>query len=61
MKFTQSYWWRAINWIHGLEMGVQDPKSGKSRPNLHDTILKGKSIGFKPPPPPPSQKGELMI
>jgi hypothetical protein len=25
------------------------PKSGKSRLNLHCTILEGKSIGWKPP------------
>jgi hypothetical protein len=37
------------------------PKSGKSRPNLHGTILEGKSIGSNPIFLKRSSKGELMI
>jgi hypothetical protein len=35
------------------------PKSGKSRLNLHGTILEGRSIGFMNKEK--SSKGELMI
>jgi len=37
------------------------PKGGKSRPNLHGTILEGKSIGSKFKPKKKSSKRELMI
>jgi hypothetical protein len=39
-------------------MKVYDPKSGKSRLNLHGTILEGKSIGLDPKN---ELKGELVI
>jgi len=41
-------------------MSVQDQKSGKSRLNLHGTILNGNSIGLDPKKK-ESSKGELMI
>jgi hypothetical protein len=51
--------------IHNLEPQPLDegprPKGGKSRPNLHGTILEGKSIGSKFKPKKESSKGELMI
>jgi hypothetical protein len=42
-KIEQSYWMRTINW--SLDEGPR-PKTGKSRLNLHGTILEGKSIGL---------------
>ncbi len=42
-KIEQSYWMRAIDWA--LDEGPR-PKTGKSRLNLHGTILEGKSIGL---------------
>jgi hypothetical protein len=42
-KIEQSYWMRAIDW--SLDEGPR-PKAGKSRLNLHGTILEGKSIGL---------------
>jgi hypothetical protein len=49
-KIEQYYRLRAINWIHGLYLRVQDQKSGKiyninvieNWQNLYDTILEGK-------------------
>jgi hypothetical protein len=44
----QPYCLRAINWTHNLLDECPRPKSGKSRLNLHGTILEGKSIGSDP-------------
>jgi hypothetical protein len=46
-EIDQSYWlMRAINWTPWpLDEGPR-PKSGKSRLNLHGTILEAKSIGW---------------
>jgi hypothetical protein len=42
-KIEQFYWTREIDW--SLDEGLR-PKTGKSRLNLHGTILEGKSIGL---------------
>jgi hypothetical protein len=58
----QPYCLRAINWTHSLLDECPRPKSGKSRLNLHGTILEGKSIGSDPKKKKKQElKGELMI
>jgi hypothetical protein len=45
MKIEQSYWMRAINLDpRPLDVGPR-PNRGKSRLNLHGTILEGQAIG----------------
>ncbi len=47
-EIEQYYWLRAINWIHGLYLRVQDQKSGKikAKPTWHH--FGGKINWFRP-------------